>query len=146
VPKVRSKDRGLKSLRQRLKKTAETTILVGIQDSEAADAHGGATVGEVAKFIQFGTVNQPARNFMDLAVRNIKQNLAEQIRRSSRSVVSPRASDPSSSTESLGEAAAAAVRDAIIELGAVDTGKLRDSVTYTLRGPSGRIIKKGKPR
>ena len=129
-------DKGRALIERRLVLLEGQKLYVGVQDRRADRPHpkGGARVGDVAKFIQYGTVNQPARPFMDLSIAEIKQWGRDAMREVVRNVVKRKARGAVSLTwKPLGKFAAEVTKDSIERVGAVDTGTTRDSVTYTVR-------------
>lgn len=73
---VRDRDHGYKALMKRLKASQPTRGTVGIHEAEgAAEEEGGATVLDIANFMEFGTEHIPPRSFIgDYADENLDKN------------------------------------------------------------------------
>lgn len=138
-------DRGRRLIENRLVLLEELRVFAGVQGEEAARKHpkGDATVGEVAKFIQFGVENQPARPYLDFAIESIKLEARDTAQDVAKEVASPVKTPVSEALKPLGEEASQAVREGISRAGAVDTGATRDAVTYTVRRGE-RVEEKGR--
>lgn len=82
--KIVDKDHGYKALMKRIGEAGKARVLVGIQEDEGGSHAGGATVADVAMFMEFGTVNVPQRSFLrawvdekQAEIRKVMSKLAE---------------------------------------------------------------------
>lgn len=143
---VRTTDKGRALIERRVKLLTDLTVMAGVQDKEARDTHpgGGVTIGEVAAFVHFGTVFQPARPYMDRAIADIKQDVRGPVRKVVVRTVAKSKSPVRDLLKPVGKVMAGAVRDAIGFVGAVDTGALQGAAAYTVR-KGDRVLERGKP-
>lgn len=143
-------DRGMMAHLRRLEELAQLEIVAGHIGATSIQPHpksgGGTTIGQVAKFIQHGTENMPARPFMDLAAQDLQSD--PQIKRLNKRAIKTkgRSAEPNAAQalRPLGARVARAIKRAIVRVGAVDTGATRDAVRYQIRDSSGRILGEGQ--
>lgn len=142
---VEVKDTGMRAYMARMRALDQVEIEAGHIGKDAQKDHPsspGTSRAAVAKFVQHGTPNMPARPFMDLAISTLRGD-----RRLARLMRFARAPGSKLSAVAalspVGAYAASHFRDAIIALDAVDTGTTRDGVRYQLKA-RGRVIAEGE--
>lgn len=163
---IKKKDLGIGQLRKDLEQLRSSVIYVGIQGDEAREPHPSSpdeTVGRVAAWMHYGTESSPARPFVDVGISNIRQQALDAIRKAASDLVDGRADSVIAALSPVGEVAAKAVVGAVNTASfwakplaestvrskghsapLIDTGTLRESVTYTILY-NGGILAKGKP-
>ena len=135
-------DRGMRKYLARLKELDSLEIVAGHVGANALEPHpksSGVTKLDVSRFVQFGTARMPARPYMDYALLALQSDpalghISQEARNSRKS--------PKNALKPLGRLTAKAVRDAIVAVGAVDTGATRDAVRYQIRS-DGRVVHEG---
>jgi hypothetical protein len=128
---------------ERLKELDSLEIVAGHVGDNALEPHpksSSVTKLDVSRFVQFGTFRMPARPYMDLAAQDLQSSdelrkITEQARTSRKS--------PVNALKPAGRRTARAVRDAIVRVGAVDTGATRDAVRYQIRDKAGKVKAEG---
>lgn len=160
--KITYKDEGLKKLLKALGDLKGKNVVVGIRGKDATKKYdNGATVGLVAKSMEFGTKTIPKRPFLQQTVIRYADDIGEEAASefSQKNVLN----NPEQVLEEVGRTAASFVVAAINGANSwarpnllstidrkrsthplIDTGKLRDSISWAVR--DGRtVIKEGKP-
>jgi hypothetical protein len=130
---------------ERLKELDSLAIVAGHVGNNALEPHPKSTSVtklDVSRFVQFGTANMPPRPYMDLALQDLQSS--EELRRATDEARSPKSrKSPVNALKAAGRRTARAVRDAIVRVGAVDTGATRDAVRYQIRDASGAVKAEG---
>lgn len=159
--KVTYKDEGLKELFKTLADLKGKNVVVGIRGKDATKKYdNGATVGLVAKAMEFGTRTIPKRPFLQQTVIRYADDIGEEA--ASEFSQKNFLTQPEQALEEVGRTAASFIVAAINGANSwarpnllatvqskgsqhplVDTGKLRDSISWAVR--DGRtVLKEGK--
>lgn len=159
---AKGKGIGIGKLKRDLKRLAEMDITVGFQGRSGSKRHpnGTASVAEVARYMEFGTDDIPARPFLRTTEKQHKGELKKVNRRALADLVDQRA-DVDQVAAKVGEAAVEAVRDTIDSASMwaeplkrstvkrkghsrplVDTETMRDNVSWAAR-ENGQIKSQG---
>ncbi len=138
-------DKGMRAYLNRLRDLEDLEVVAGHVGANALEPHpsggGSATKLDVSRFVQFGTRNMPPRPYMDLAAADLQSDA--QIAKLNKRAIDPRSKkDALSALKPLGKRTARAIRNAIVRVGAVDTGTTRDTVRYQIR-KDGRVLHEG---
>lgn len=157
------KDLGIGKLRAQLARLSKLDVFVGIQGEEARQPHpnADATIGQVAVWNHAGTEDIPARPFIDHGISLVKDKTREVAKKAIRALIDRRAATAEEALVPMGEMGAAAVREAIDtsrewaeplaestarrkghDQPLLDTGTVRDSVTYEVRDGN-EVLKRG---
>jgi hypothetical protein len=142
-------DRGMLAHLERLKALEDLEVVAGHMGENAQEPHPksrGVTKQQVSRFVHFGTPRMPARPYTDLAVQELQSS--EQLERAFAAILKSRKTSRPVAVELrvIGRIYATAVRDAIVAVGAVDTGATRDAVRYQVRMVrGGLVLEEGKP-
>lgn len=144
-------DRGWQKIYHNMKKLKNTEIVVGILGAEArlTDGKSDATLADIAVYNHFGTKHIPARPFLQNAV---DQNQAEILKRlkGSLKLISEGQVSPETQLNRIGAYLVGLVQREITDLRTppnapatirkkksdnplIDTGRLRQSVTFEIR-------------
>lgn len=113
---VTRKDLGIGKLREDLKRLNDLRVNVGVIGEAAQRQHpnaDGATVGEVANWVHFGTWNIPARPYIDHAIANSRSEVATASKRAAADLIDGRSTGPEGALTRVGEVLMRAVRESI---------------------------------
>lgn len=140
---VETIDRGMAAYIARLQEIDSLEIVAGHVGANALEPHPkstNVTKLQVSRFVQFGTARMPPRPYMDLAAQDLQSDPGLAILTREARTKSKRS--PKNALKPLGQRTARAVRDAIVAVGAVDTGATRDAVRYQIR-KDGAVLHEG---
>ena len=144
-------DRGWNKIKTNLKALKNTEITVGIQGQEARlqDPDSDASLADIAVYNHFGTKHIPERPFLQLALDNNKAEILKRFKGSMRLITEGKVTAPTQ-LDRLGAYLVALVQQEISSniqpanapstirrkgssRTLIDTGRLRQSVTYEIR-------------
>lgn len=140
---VEIRDKGMKAYLDRLRDLEDLEVVAGHVGANALEPHPKsktATKLDVSRFVQFGTRDMPPRPYMDLAAADLQSDA--DLARLHREALNSRRS-AKNALKPIGRRTARAIRDAIVAVGAVDTGATRDGVRYQIRDKNGRALHEG---
>ncbi len=159
------KDLGIGKLREQLAQLARVRVLVGVQGPEAREKHPAAneSVGTIAFWLHYGTSKQPARPYIDRAIAALSTEVGSVSKRAVAALIDGRVSTVADAVRPLGSLACKAVqhefdtsKDWAAPLAQVtidrkghdqpliDTGTVRDAITYTVRDGETVLAKGGR--
>lgn len=148
------KDLGIGKLREQLEQLGRVKVLVGVQGDKARAKHPNAkeSVGTIAFWLHYGTRSMPARPYIDRAIAALSSEVGSVSKRAVAALIDGRVKTVAEAVGQLGTLACKAVRhefDTAQDWAAplapltiarkghavplVDTGTVRDSITYTVR-------------
>lgn len=109
---VQVNDLGIGRIRKQLTELGKLKIFVGVQGDKASEVHpdsDGATVGEIAFWLHFGTETIVARPWADRAIKQIKDRVIVRIRQSAADLIDGRADTAVEALQPIAEQALEAV-------------------------------------
>lgn len=155
---------GIDKLKKDLQDLKEAEITVGYQGVSGAKMHPeseGASVAQVASYMEFGTKTIPARPFLRTALKQNKSEIKQAVRKALSDIIDQRA-DLDTAVSNIGEAAVEAIRTTIDNASSwaaplaastvkakgsssplIDSGTMKDKASWAYRDNSGRIKKQG---
>lgn len=154
---------GIDNLKKDLQDLKEAEITIGYQGQSGRRLHpegSGATIAEVASYMEYGTADIPARPFLRTALQQKETEIRKVIKKAMADLIDQRA-DIMTAIAHVGDAAVEAVRDTIDNASAwaaplaastikakgssnplVDSGAMRDNTSWAYR-KDGQIVKQG---
>ena len=155
---------GIEKLKKDLEELKMSSITVGYQGDSGRRRHpngSGASIAEVASYMEFGTNTIPARPFLRTAVKQHEKAIKTSAKRAIAKMIDKR-DNADDAVETIGNAVVAAVHKTIDTAASwaaplasstvkakgsssplVDSKEMRSSVSWARRGNAGEIIKQG---